>query len=220
MTDSTVSDRVVTPAEGFTSLYGLWLSRPELSGFHDGGGAGDVVTTAADMGRWLVSQTGNGTRLGTPASLETMHTRSDVHDYGMGWAEEVVDGTKLLVHSGNLFTYSAVAGFAPDTGYGFAVMTNSAALHDDTFAVLSGLVALSGGRSPEMPGGERQRVDLVLGLVALAAVGSGVWGVLRARRWASRRVAEPSPTAAARPRPRSARRGPGRTGRAPAGRRG
>jgi CubicO group peptidase (beta-lactamase class C family) len=189
MTRSGVGDRVVQPAEGFNSLYGAWVSRPELPAFLSGGGG--VVSTAADMGRWLVSQTGNGTQLVTPASLAAMHTPPAGQGYGMGWGEQTVDDVELLTHGGNLFTYNASAAIAPDTGYGFAVMTNSAGLYDDTFDVLRGLVAMSAGRSPEVPGGSRQLIELVLGLVALGAVGLGVLGTSRARRWAARRAGSP-----------------------------
>ncbi|MFF3440643.1 serine hydrolase domain-containing protein [Streptosporangium sp. NPDC002721] len=185
MTGSAVGDRVVRPSEGFNSLYGAWVARPELPGFRDGGGGG-VVTNAADMGRWLIGQTGHGKQLVTPESLRTMHTPSAARGYGMGWGEESVDGTRLLVHSGNLFTYTAVEAIAPDTGYGFAVMTNSAALHDDTYDVLLGLLAMSRGGTPDVPGGGRQEFELALGVIALAAAGLGALGVLRSRRWASR----------------------------------
>ncbi|MGC5013473.1 serine hydrolase domain-containing protein [Streptosporangium sp. DT93] len=190
MTGSTVDDRVVTPSRGFNALYGTWVARSELSGFH-AGGSGGVVTTAADMGRWLIAQTGRtgpGGRTVTPESLKIMHTPPAGRGYAMGWGEEELDGTGLLVHSGNLFTYTAVQAIVPETRYGFAVMTNSAALHDDTYDVLAGLVAMSRGRTPEVPGGDRQAYELVLGLVAAAAAGLGVLGVLRARRWARGRA--------------------------------
>ncbi|TDC82647.1 class A beta-lactamase-related serine hydrolase [Micromonospora sp. KC606] len=192
MTGSAVGDAVVKPTNGFNSLFGVWVARPELRDFPYGGGAGGVITNAADMGRWLISQTGHGTQLVRPESLQTMHAPTAVQDYGMGWGEETVDGAKLLVHSGNLFTYTAVQAIAPDTGYGFAVMTNSAGLYDDVYEVLTGLVAMSHGRTPDVPGGGRQQVELILGLVALAAAGLGVLGVLRSRRWASRRAGRPA----------------------------
>ncbi|MFC7384757.1 serine hydrolase domain-containing protein [Sphaerisporangium rhizosphaerae] len=182
-----VADRVIKPAEGFDSVYGAWVARPEPSGFR-GGGSGGVVTDAADMGRWLIGQNGHGRPPVTPQSLRTMHAPSEVRDYGMGWGQETVGGARLLVHSGNLFTYTAVQAIAPDTGYGFAVMTNSAALYDDTYDVLTGLVAMSEGGTPEVPGGGRHTYELALGLIAVAAAGLGVLGVLRSRRWAGRRA--------------------------------
>lgn len=191
MTGSAVGDQSVRPARGYNSLFGAWVSRPELRTFGYGGGAGGVITNASDMGKWLISQTGHGTRLVRPQSLRVMHDPSPVQDYGMGWGPETVHGAELLVHSGNLFTYSAVQAIDPRTGYGFAVLTNSAGLYDDTYDVLTGLVAIAQGGTPEVPGGDRQLFELVLGLIALAAAGLAVLGVRRSRRWAGRRAGRP-----------------------------
>ncbi|MFI7443734.1 serine hydrolase domain-containing protein [Nonomuraea indica] len=189
MRSSAVSDREVRPADGYNSVFGLWRSRPELPAFLNGGGSGGVVTTAADMGRWLITQTGNGRRLVRPESLAVMHAPSEVREYGMGWG--IDDETRRLGHSGNLFTYTAVQLVVPATGYGFAVMTNSAALHDDTFDIATGLAELSEGRTPEPAGGGRQLFELVLGAVTAAAAGLGLLGVLRSRHWAARRAGRP-----------------------------
>ncbi|MDF2709483.1 MAG: class beta-lactamase-related serine hydrolase [Nonomuraea muscovyensis] len=196
MRSSAVSDREVRPADGYNSVFGLWRPRPELPAFLDGGGSGGVVSTAADMGRWLITQTGNGRRLVRPESLAVMHAPSEVHAYGMGWG--IDDETERLGHSGNLFTYTAVQVIVPGTGYGFAVMTNSAALHDDTFDIATGLAELSEGRTPEAPGGGRQLFELALGAVTLGAAGLGVLGVLRSRHWAARRAGRPRWRAGAR----------------------
>lgn len=167
---------------GFNSFYGVWFDQPELSDGPAVGGAGSVITTAHDMGRWLIAQNGHGPF--AAESLDTMHGPSGVNDYGMGWQP---DGDGLLVHSGNLWTYNAIQAIDPETGYGFAVMTNGAALVDDTATILDGLVALSRGETPAEPGSSRQHVDLTLAVAGLLAVVLGVLGVVRARRWAERR---------------------------------
>ncbi len=172
-------------ADGYNSLFGVWFSRPELAGGPAVNGAGGVVTTAADMGRWLVAQNGHGP---FPASLvRTMQEPSVVDEYGMGWAAGD-DG--LPVHSGNLWTYNAVQAIDPATGYGYAVMTNGAGLYDDTQDVLAGLVSLTRGESPAVPGGSRQTFEWVLAAVGLVALALGVLGVVRARRWSAKRLAK------------------------------
>ncbi|MER6993685.1 serine hydrolase domain-containing protein [Saccharopolyspora hirsuta] len=193
MRTSAVSDEQLRPADGHVSLFGAWIPREELPGFLDGSGGGGVITTAADMGRWLVSQNGAGQQLVSPASLQLMHSPSAVDDYGMGWGvEQPEGGPEMLVHSGNLFTYNAVQAIVPETGYGFAVMSNGASLHDSTYEILTGLVALSQGKTPAVPGGGRQQAELVLGAISLVAVGLGVLGAVRSRRWAAKRAGSPA----------------------------
>ena len=41
--------------------------------------------------------------------------------YAMGWGVEHGGGRTLMVHSGNLFTYTAVQAIDPATGEGWAV---------------------------------------------------------------------------------------------------
>ncbi|NUT46537.1 MAG: beta-lactamase family protein [Saccharothrix sp.] len=192
MSRSAVSAAEVRPADGYNSVFGAWVSRPELPAFLDGSGSGGVVTTAADLGKWLISQNGGGVRLVSDEGLRTMHTSSAVDDYAMGWAPEVgPGGVAELVHPGNLFTYTAVQAIVPSTGYGFAVLANSAGLQDDTYDVLNGLVAVSQGLAPEPVGGGRQAFELVLGLIAVAAAALGVLGVRRSAGWARRRAGVP-----------------------------
>ncbi|MGM1061459.1 serine hydrolase domain-containing protein [Saccharothrix sp. Mg75] len=183
MSRSAVSDEDVRPADGYVSLFGAWVPRAELDGFLDDNGSGGVITTAADLGRWLVAQNGFGPAVVSPEGLRTTHTSSAVHEYAMGWQPDV-DG--LLVHSGNLFTYNAVQAIDPATGHGFAVMTNNSGLQDETYAVMRGLRELVRGGRPADPGGGRQAVELVLGLVALVAVALAVLGMRRSGRWARR----------------------------------
>ncbi|MFE9787268.1 serine hydrolase domain-containing protein [Nocardia salmonicida] len=185
MTASGTDADLPAPPAGFNSLFGQWIARPDLLGF-EGGGAGSVITTAADMGRWLISNTGNGPQLVTAQSLTTMHTPV-LHRYGMGWGTE--EEGELLVHSGNLFTYNAAQAIDPHSGYGFAVLTNSAGLAEDTYPIMLGLAAMSRGETPEVPGHNRLWTEFGFAATAVAALGLGVLGAVRARRWARARGA-------------------------------
>ncbi|RKT83736.1 CubicO group peptidase, beta-lactamase class C family [Saccharopolyspora antimicrobica] len=179
----------VRPADGYVSLFGAWIPRAEMPGFHDDSGGGGVITTAADMGKWLISQNGAGQQLVTPDSLRLMHSPSAVNDYGMGWGVEHPEGgPEMLMHAGNLFTYNAMQAIVPETGYGFAVMTNGASLHESSYDILMGLVALSEGKTPPELSNGRQQNELVLGAISLVAVGLGVLGAVRSRRWAAKRA--------------------------------
>jgi hypothetical protein len=168
-------------ADGYNSLFGLWFSRPELAGGPSVNGAGGVVTTARDMGRWLMAQNGHGPL--PDSMLRAMHQPSTVDEYGMGWSP---DENGLLVHSGNLWTYNAIQAIDPRTGYGYAVMTNGATLADDTSTILAGLVALTRGESPEPPG--NSMIEWVLAAVILLSLTLSTLGIRNARRWAIRRL--------------------------------
>ncbi|GLZ76286.1 serine hydrolase [Actinorhabdospora filicis] len=167
---------------GHIHLFGTWPRAGELFEKRYLGGSGDVVTTAADMGRWLIMQSGHGPALIAPESLALMHTPAPGTDYAMGWGVNP-DGT--LEHAGNLFTYTADQLIDPETGLGIAVMANSSAIYDESHVVVDGLRALAEGRAPETGGG-LWTTELVIAALLLAAAGLGVLGVLRSRRWAGR----------------------------------
>ncbi|MDA2814839.1 serine hydrolase [Nocardiopsis sp. RSe5-2] len=189
MEETTLSAEESDPANGRNGLFGMWIEREEIDGFLDHSASGGAVSTASDMGRWLVSQTGEG-----PVSqdgLDAMRTASEVGDYGLGWGVDETEGGRGLVsHSGNLFTSYAAHGVVPETGYGFAVMADSALLTDDTYTIMEGLIAISEGRDPVLPEGDGA-YQWILGGITLLAAGLGVVGVVRSGRWAAARAARP-----------------------------
>ncbi|GIG64054.1 serine hydrolase domain-containing protein [Phytomonospora endophytica] len=178
--------------QGGIEAFGLWSSADELWDDALIGGSGDVVTNADDMGRWLIGQNGGGTQLVGADSLTAMHSPSSVSEYGMGWGVEKPDdgGPDQIVHAGNLFTYTANQMIIPETGYGFAVMSPTSAIYDESYDILTGLADLSQGREPA-GSGTLWIYELVIGLTALAALGLGALGLARSRRWAARREGRP-----------------------------
>ncbi|CAM3175060.1 serine hydrolase domain-containing protein [Stackebrandtia soli] len=188
MNGSANSDEDVPVADGHNSVFGVWVSRAERAVSLNSTGSGSVITTANDLGRWLISQGGHDDPLISDESRSTMQSSSDVHKYGMGWGVYDTDHGRELVHSGNLYTYNAVAILLPDTGYGIAVMSNGAPIVDDTYAIGMALAELTRGETPEPLSSDRLLYDLILAALAVGALILGVLGAVRSRRWATRRA--------------------------------
>jgi CubicO group peptidase (beta-lactamase class C family) len=121
-----------------------------------GNPAGGVLTTARDVGHYLVAMLNDGTFEGTQvitsASIDQMWTpepASGNEAYGLGWNEMNLSGLRLLSHAGDL---AAGAGYgssgsqfllAPDRHLGIAVLANMSSLEkaeiaQDTLAILLG----------------------------------------------------------------------------------
>lgn len=196
MARSALSDRVVHPANGYNSLFGAWVSRPEMPAFLADSGAGGVITTAHDMGRWLIAQTGHGRPPVSAHALAEMHTPSPAsgdHLYGMGWGvSRDARGVERLEHSGNLFTYTAIEMLVPRTGYGIAVMANGAGLTDAAYETASGLLAMTEGATPETASPVEGLTQPALALATVVALALGTLGAIRARRWSRRRTGRPA----------------------------
>lgn len=189
MGHSATRDELIDPGLGYNNLFGLWTPRGvEPDGMLDNSGSGGVITSAADMGRWLITQNGEGPQLVSEAGLAEMHTPSAVQDYGMGWGVEP-DGT--LVHSGNLMTFNAVEWIDPESGYGIAVLTNGAGMTDVTYTAMEALAAMANGEEPGKPSGDGM-IQLALAALTVVAGALGVLGVARSGRWAARRRGRPA----------------------------
>jgi CubicO group peptidase (beta-lactamase class C family) len=121
-----------------------------------GNPAGGVLTTARDVGHYLVALLNDGTFEGaqviTSASIDQMWTpepASGNEAYGLGWNEMNLSGLRLLSHAGDL---AAGAGYGssgsqflvvPDRHLGIAVLANMSSLEkaeiaQDTLAILLG----------------------------------------------------------------------------------
>ncbi|GAA2127082.1 serine hydrolase domain-containing protein [Glycomyces algeriensis] len=189
MEHSATRDETIDPGLGYNNLFGLWMPRGAgVDGMLDDSGSGGIITSAADMGRWLITQQGQGPQLVSAAGLAEMHTPSPVQDYGMGWGVEP-DGT--FVHSGNLMTFNSVEWIDPESGYGIAVLTNGAGMADVTYTAMEALAAMANGETPDEPKGDTL-AQIALAAVTLAAIALGVIGVVRSRRWAEKRRGRPA----------------------------
>ncbi|PZG06402.1 serine hydrolase domain-containing protein [Nonomuraea aridisoli] len=172
-------------ARGHLYVLGRAVALPEPAGF--GNGSGGVLSTAHDMGRWLIAQ---HTGVLPPRSVREMRTPSARNeDYALGWMlDETERGTPVLEHGGDLFTSTAHQLLMPGTGHGIAVMANTGMAYSDAHELMAGLVALVEGRAPQPPSRTPYLLtDGLFALLTLVTVALAVRGVVRARQWTGRR---------------------------------
>ncbi|MEV6817849.1 serine hydrolase domain-containing protein [Nocardiopsis dassonvillei] len=193
-------------ARGHIRVLGLPVPADEPPGF--GNGSGGVLSTAADMGAWLVAHNNGGRgpggdRILSEEGIEALHTPSPVSggSYALGWsADETASGAPVVEHSGNLMTATAHQALLPDSGHGVAVMANSGSAGSGASGLAAALVELiDSGRAPAPPTGTVVLVaDAVLLALGAAAVPLAWRGVRRAGGWARARLGRPWWAAAAR----------------------
>ncbi|WP_370970994.1 serine hydrolase domain-containing protein [Amycolatopsis sp. cg9] len=175
MTASTTVDAPPAGTTGYVRAFGIEVPVSEPDWFT--GGSHGVLTTAADLARWLIAQRDGGGVV-SPASAALAHTPAPGRDYALGWA--VRDGR--VSHTGDWFSHTAAQVLLPG-GYGIAVVANAGMAVDNEAELLAqGLASLLSGGSPEVSLPAGVLADRVLGAVALLAVGLAVAGVRRARR--------------------------------------
>jgi CubicO group peptidase (beta-lactamase class C family)/uncharacterized membrane protein YdjX (TVP38/TMEM64 family) len=200
MDDSTTTakdnDRVPGLGKGHSLAYGFSYALPDPGYFVQG--SGGVVTTASDMAQWLVAQNGggkgpNGARIVSAKSIRELHTASAPGGYALGWDTDGPKGDPTQIeHGGCCFAWSAEEVLLPRSGYGVAVLFDSASpLGLDEANVAEGVAALVRGNDPQPQGPASSTVDLVLGALTLAAFALGTVGVVRSGRWAADREGRP-----------------------------
>ena len=192
LTTYTDDEPVPGLSDGHVIAYGQPIPVPAPDAFE--AGAGDVVSTAADMARWLVVQTNDGRtadgiRLVSERSMTELHTPSAPNGYALGWdTDGPAAAPTRLEHSGNLLTYSAYQAVLPQSGYGIALMFNSGSpfLRDQT-AIYRAVLHLVDGTDPT-PGRPRlttTALDTLLGCLTVLVLALGARSGLSSRRWAT-----------------------------------
>lgn len=194
MDDSTTLDTdldLPASAHGHVSLLGLPVPADEPPAF--GNGSGGVVSTAADLGAWLVAHTEGGRgpggdRVLSEEGVRALHTPSaSSGSYALGWSlGETASGAPVVEHGGDLLTATAHQALLPDSGHGVAVMANTGASAGGAHDLAEALVQLveTGSAPPPPSRWAAAAVDAVLLCLGAAAVPLGWRGVRRAGGWA------------------------------------
>jgi len=149
------------------------------------GGASGIVTTANDMARWLAMQnnagkTSDGTQIVSAASIDSMHE-------GLGWQPHERGGTKIIDHSGWMFTFTAHQVLIPSCRCGIAVMSNVGLglAPVDSEVVADMITDLVEGRTMDPPPPIGFRVDAVLMVVTAVVLVCGVRALWHSSAWAA-----------------------------------
>ena len=183
--------------EGHVTAYGTAIALPEMTAFN--AGAGGIVSTAHDMGLWLALQqrggvAEDGTRLlSEDLVTEAQTVQDNAGTYGLGWQHTSTADPARIGHDGSLTRYSSRVDLVPSSGYGVVVLLNSyTPTYQHPFAVSTGVIELSEGRSPAPGAPMATIIDAILGVLTLGILALQIRGLRRAPAWAGRRRHHPA----------------------------
>ncbi len=188
MLNSTASPtQVPNLAQGYSMLFGQPLARPQP--FQPGGlGSGYLVSSAEDLGKYMLSMLNQGAGLVQPATYRQIMTPPAGIDseYGMGWVISTsTDGYRVIYHGGALAAFDAFVIMLPDQNLGLAFLSNQNGAFSMLFGhqvLRQGLLDLLVGDTPA-PGPAYDWVYVLLaGLIALD-FGSQFYRTLRLPVW-------------------------------------
>lgn len=179
---------------GYVTAYGTAIPVQELKTMVSG--AGGVVSTAADMGKWLAMHTrggvsSTGERLLSQSLLEESYSsQPGSENTGLGWQ---LSSSKVkpqrISHSGAITpSYQAQQDIIPGSGYAVAVLLNSfTTTFEHAYEISSGIIQWTEGQAPVVKAPLPKIIDLSIGAVTLLYLGLGILGISRSREWSYKR---------------------------------
>lgn len=198
LTAINTGDSVQGLSKGHVTAYGTAIPWTELEQMF--AGAGGVVTTASDMGKWLAMHTNDGKNekgeliLSKELLEEAYSPQPGSEKYGLGWqlSSPHVKPARIS-HSGDLSTYQTQQDIVPSSGYAVSVLLNSfTPTLKHAYELSSGIIQLTEGNKPEMKAPVPKIIDLSLGFLTLIYLGLGIRGVVKSKEWSNRRKQHPA----------------------------
>jgi len=195
-------------AVGHRYWFGLPVAAPDLPQSELSLPTGQLISSAEDMGRYLIALLNGGSSAGnrilSEEGVAVLHTgAAEVQQmgmsfgrYGMGWFVDEIDGTRLLWHSGTTPDFGAFMALLPERNSGFILLFN--ANHHwmtPVFSDMGGAVAalLAGSDPAPTPGVDS--IPWVLRALLLVPLlqAAGVVTTLRAvQRWRANPAERPA----------------------------
>ena len=153
--------RVDAEKEGMATGHVRWLgfSLPsEVQHLHNALAAGFIISSAEDMGRYLLMhiQDGNyeGKELLSQAGAEALRKPGEVKDgtseYAMGLVARNINSSSLILHDGGAQGFNSGMAFSPEEGWGVVVLTNAGGLIElPAMDITLGVAEFVRGNTPE-----------------------------------------------------------------------
>lgn len=187
------SDSVKGLSQGYVSMYGTAIPWSELEQMF--AGAGGIISTADDMGKWLSMHTNdgknaNGEKLLSKSLLEESYSpQPGSPRYGLGWSLSSQNSKpQRISHSGMLSTIQAQQDIVPSTGYAVGVMLNSfTTTFEHSYEISSGIIKLTEGEIPDDKSPTSKIIDWSLGFITLIYLILGIKGIIGSKKWYNRR---------------------------------
>ncbi len=153
--------------------------------------SGFVVSSAADMGHYLIAQLNGGSYVGhqvlSAAGMAEMHraTAQSEGTYGMGWYDSTINGIGVVYHPGDSQTGHADMIFVPSAGWGVELISDASSLtvnvSNPIDAVAKGVISMLMGRAPAASLSPLSTY-IVFDLIVALLIGFQLWSLLRLRR--------------------------------------
>lgn len=191
-------DAVSGLPKGYVTAYGTAIPWTEIEQMFMG--AGGVVTTASDMGKWLAMHTNEGKNeagelLLSKQLLEESYSPQPASEkYGLGWSLSSPNVKPARIsHSGSVSTYQTQQDIIPSSGYAVSILLNSfTPTLEHAYEISSGIIQLTEGNEPEMKTPVPKIIDLSLALLTLIYLALGIRGILRSKKWTDKRKHHPA----------------------------
>jgi CubicO group peptidase (beta-lactamase class C family) len=179
--------------KGYVTAYGTAIPWTELEGMNMG--AGSIISTASDMGKWLSMHTnkgknGSGQQLLSKKLLEESYSpQPGSEKYGHGWSLSSSNVKPARIsHSGAVSTYQTQQDIVPSSGYAVAVLLNSfTPTLEHAYEISSGIIQITEGQEPELKTPVPKIIDLSLGVITLIYLLLGIRGIRRSIKWSDTR---------------------------------
>lgn len=184
--------------KGYVTAYGTAIPWTELEAMNMG--AGSIISTASDMGKWLSMQTndgmsGTGEQLLSKKWLEESHSpQLESKKYGLGWELSSTNVKPARIsHSGVVSTYQTQQDIILSSGYAVAVLLNSfTPTFEHAYEMSSGIIQLTEAKEPELRAPISKIIDLSLGGITIIYLILGIRGFMRSKKWSDKRKQHPA----------------------------